>query len=549
MSEYAEKLLKRFDALQGEHSKWRGMWNDCARYCLPSAAPISSVLAKTRGSMKRQPVDTVGIECATKLSAWLYSSTVYSGEEWFSFSMRKKSGETRTDAALQKFLEKAARAVLDSVTTSNFNPVYQQLLRSYPVFGMGAFYSEFDDDGNLVCRQWPITDDIFVAESSKGEIDTVFRHFVYTARQAVQEFGVDDLSEEVRKDAASPDTADKPHRFLHCVFPRSDAERERGKDTPENKPWASVYIEIDKKKIVKEGGYNTMPYQAPRFYNTGEIYGRSSAMSAIPALRSINFVTYYYINNVEAVTRPIVFAPPKVCEEASLKPGEINPYSSDAGKIELWSASGDLRSPLEFVAAQKESVRAIFYNDVFQYLEDRKNMTATEAQLRYEEMIQGISPVLANLQSDFFSPFLKRVFFELVGMGRIVVPAQFLDENKRFREDFDVTYTTRLDTKLKGVLNANILNALRMLAECDALIQNSPTAQLYVNQKEYALRILGNNNVSAEILNDDDEVEAQKQAMEANAQQAALQGMVKPVDPQKTPEQGSMMEAALNGGM
>lgn len=535
--------------MQAEHTKWRGVWNDCARYCLPNAAPLSAVTAKTQGAMKRQPVDTVGVECATKLAAWLYSSTVYSGEEWFSFSMRKKSGETRTNADLQKFLEKAARAVLDAVTTSNFNSVYQQLLRPYVVFGTGAFYSEFDDDGNLVCRQWPVTDDIFIAESSKGDIDTVFRHFVYTARQAVQEFGDDDLGPDIRKDAASPETADKPYRFLHCVFPRLDSEREHGKDTPENKPWASVYVEMEGKRIVKEGGYNSMPYQAPRFYNTGEIYGRGSAMSAIPALRSINFTTYHYINNVEAVSRPVVFAPPKVCDEGSLKPGEMTPYDSNDGKIELWSASGDLRSPLEFVAAQKESVRAIFYNDVFQYLEDRRNMTATEAQLRYDEMIQGISPVLANLQSEYFSPFLKRVFFELVGMGRIAVPTQFLDDGGKFREEFDVTYTTRLDTKLKSVLNANMFNALRMIAECDALIQNSPTAQLYVNQKKFALLVFGNNNVSADILNDDEEVEVQKEAMQAQAQQAALQGFVRPIDIQKTPEQGSMIETALNGGI
>lgn len=88
-----------------------------------------------------------------------------------------------------------------------------------------------------------------------------------------------------------------------------------------------------------------------------------------------------------------------------------------------------------------------------------------------------------------------------------------------------------------------------MIAECDALIQNSPTAQLYVNQKKFALLVFGNNNVSADILNDDEEVEAQKEAMQQQAQQAALQGLVRPIDIQKTPEQGSMIETALNGGM
>lgn len=541
----ADEIIKRFNALKSEHSKWTALWSDCARYCAPNCHPFVEATSRTRGAKKRQPIDITGVLCNLTLASYLYSNTVYSKEQWFDLRAEKKQieGVEVENVELNKCLEKVARQALFKISSSNFDSIYQRFLRNYSSFGTGGFYSEFNDKRELVCRQWEISD-LYLAESDKGKIDTVFRSFEYTARQAVQAFGSENVSEEIRKANSDTKECDKRFSFIHAVFPRK--KRVMGKKTPDNMPFASVYVEVGEKKVVEEGGYKTMPYQTPRFYDTGEIYGRCPTMDAIPALRSLNIASWAYLKNVEGQSKPIVFAPENIYSRISLEFGAVNPWNKDDGDIKIWTPVGDPRSPLDFVTQKREEIAKIFYNDVFRYLEDRKNMTATEAQLRYEEMIQAVSPVLANLQSEFFSPFIKRVVLEMFENGEIEIPPEYLSKDSKM-PNFEVIYVTRLDTKLKGVLNANILNFIRMVGEVCVALANAPMMAAYVDFSKIIEIMAHNSNVSADVLNDKEEIARALKDIDVQKKQQALIGMLDKINLQKTPEKGSAQDQMING--
>ena len=540
----ADAIIKRFDALKAEHSKWTAVWDDCARYCAPNSYPFETSGARNRGSKKRQPIDITGVICNITLASYLYSNTVYSNEQWFDIKAEGEEldGVEMVDAELNKCLEAAARKAQSKISTSNFDAIYQRFLRNYCGFGTAGFYSEFNNNKELICRQFDAAD-IYVGENSKGKVDTVFRIFEYTARQAVQEFGFDKLSKKIRDAYSNQQERDKRFKFIHAVFPRE--ERDESKATPENMPIASVYVELDAKKIVIEGGYKSMPYQSPRFYNTGEIYGRCPAMDAIPALRSLNIAVWAYLKNVEGQSKPIVFAPENIFDRISLEFGAINPWNKDDGEIKIWTPTGDPKTPLEFAAQKREEIAKIFYNDVFKYLEDRKNMTATEAQLRYDEMIQGVSPVLANLQSEFFSPFIRRVVEEMFEQGDINIPEQYRKNGKM--PNFKIIYVSRLDTKLKGVLNANIINFIRMVGEVCTVLANAPMVGAYVDFTKIVKIMANNSNVSNDVLNGEEQVEEALSEMKKQQQQQALLGLLDKVNLQKTPEKGSAQDMMVNG--
>lgn len=548
----AKELLKRLAALKSAQTPWTSIWSDCARYCQPNAAPLKVFGKIMQGDPKNQPLDITGESAATKLAAWLYSSTVYQGEDWFSLKARRKSGggdyDFNDNYALTEWLQKAARAALDCISPSNFIKIYQQSLLGYTTFGTAVIYVDFNADGELVCKYWDITDSVYIAEDADGEIDTVFREFEYTARQAVQEFGFENLSEDIKKAYEKESDKDKLFKFAHCVYPREKRFVDASKRLPKYKKYASVYIEVGRERIVENGGTDTFPYCVPRFYNNGEVYGRSPAMSALPALKALNMETYIYVENTRAQGKPVVFAPTQIADDIDLTPGATNPYNSDEGQIVLWSSAGDSRSSLDFIERVKADVREIFYNDVFQYLEDRKNMTATEAQLRYDEMIQGISPVLANLQNDLFKRFILRVVVHLIKSGKLDVPAEFTDgDGKTSLPEFDIVYTSRLDTKIKGVQNADLLNCLRMLAEVFQYAE-MPQMAARVDFGKIAQKIIANNNVAElGILYDDDTVTENLQNMAEQQQQAQIAGLIKPIDAQKTPAQGSMQAMMTEG--
>ena len=556
MAGLAQSLKARLNVLKNNQTRWHKIWQDCARYCLPNASPLKVLTSKTEGEQKEQPLDISGIDSATKLSSWLYSSTVYQGEEWFSLEVR---GDEKTykpidgksyssQYRIKQWLQKASQAVLDCINPSNFIQIYQQVLRGYSVFGTAVIYTEFNEKNELICKCWDITDSVYIAEDKNGEIDTVFREFEYTARQAVQAFGFDNLHVDIQKASQSPKEKDKKFKFAHCVYPREKQYTDKSKRLPKYKPIASVYIDVEHEKVVLNGGTDTFPYCVPRFYNTGEVYGRSPAMSAVPALRALNMTTYQYVENLRSASKPVVFGPTSMIDDVDLEAGAFNAYSSDDGQIVLWSATGDMRSALEFIERQRQDIRGIFYNDVFQYLEDRKNMTATEAQLRYDEMIQGISPVLANLQNDLFKRFIYRIVIHLCDCGIIHVPAEFLDENgKRQLPNFDIVYKSRLDTKIKGVQNADMLTFLRMLGEGVAIISQNPQLAARIDVDKFSQKIAENCNVAGlGLLLPEDKVAENLEAQAQQAQQAQLQNMVAPINLQDAPAQGSAMDTMLN---
>ena len=545
-----KNLIARFKTLKNKQTQWFKVWSDCARYCLPNASPLNVISKKNNGQSKEQPLDIAGISAATKLASWLYSSTVYQGEEWFSLKARRIDGADVHDFEIEEWLQKASAAVLDAINPSNFIQVYQQMLRGYVVFGTTVLYSEFNDEKELVCKCWDISDGIYIAEDKNGEIDTVFREFEYSARQAAQAFGFDNLHAEIRNIVNDPSQQDRKFKFIHCVFPRKDADKT--KKLPKYKEFASIYVDIANEKIVEEGGTDTFPYCVPRFYNTGEVYGRSPAMSAIPALRALNMATFQYIENMRASGKPVAFVPTSMADDVDLDPGAVNPYNSADGQVILWSKAGDISGTLNFIERLKSDIGEIFYNDVFQYLEDRKNMTATEAQLRYDEMIQGISPVLANLQNDLFKRFINRIVVFLCECGKIEVPARFIDKNGNKKLPlFDVVYTSRLDTKIKGVQNADILNFLSMIGQVSQVVASNPQIAARVDLDKACELIAKNCNVAGfELLLPQDVVGENLNAQAQQAQQdklaQAIKGIVKPVDLQNVPVNGSAMDTMLN---
>lgn len=525
----AEKILKRYENLKSRRGVWEKVWRAVAKYCMPELAPINMPKSITAGGSRDIPLDTTGCDCVNLLASFIYSNTVFSGDQWFDLSAKNgKYDKNENERAKSELLQDIVNVILGLITSSNFDHVYRQFLTNYVPFGTGVFHWEFNTDNELICRQWSITDNIVIEENSKGEIDTVFRYFEYTARQAVQEFGEENLPKCVLDAYNDVNEKDKHFNFLNIIMPRADGERDKSKTTPKNKPIADICIEMSSKKIVRDSGRDRFPYCCARFYNMGEVYGRSCGMKAIPALRAISMATWAYLKNVEFNAKPMIFAPPSMYDRMRIEADTVNAWDSSLGDVKIWSPSGDMNSPLEFAERKKDEVRKIFYVDRIQYL-DEKRMTATEAQLRYDEMIQSFSPVLAGLQSEFFTPFIEGLVEEVVARGMVNIPDTLKSENGSL--NFTVEYKSRLNSKLKGAFNSSIMSFLNLIASYGQVKATSPVASIYLNDDSIIKEFAKNCNVSKVALNTDEEIEMAIQMQNEQQQAMQMQQMMKPVDP------------------
>jgi len=130
--------------------------------------------------------------------------------------------------------------------------------------------------------------EIYFFENHQGIIDTAMRRFSLSARQAAQMFSDEELPEQIK--TAVKNSGETKFWFVHCVKPREEIE---GYD-PDRRDirgmaFASYYVSETGKKTVREGGYHTFPYSISRYVIApGEIYGRSPAMLALPAINVLN---------------------------------------------------------------------------------------------------------------------------------------------------------------------------------------------------------------------------------------------------------------------
>ena len=296
------------------------------------------------------------------------------------------------------------------------------------VFGTGVFFTQELPGRGLQFRAFHLRDTL-VAENERGEIDTVFRWFRLSARQAVQRFGAERVG--ARTTERLREGAKDKQRFLHVVVPRHDwADSVAGDVTL---PFVSAWVDVDSDHLIGVGGYHEMPYAVPRWETvTGEVYGRSPAMLALPDVQTLNAISQTLLKaGQKAVDPPLLVAQEGLVSGVRLFPGGITyvDYSNVPGgqrPIDPLTAGANMPLGLEMENRRRDMVWAAFFRNVLQLPVAAPNMTATEVLERKAEFMRIIGPTFARLESEYVAPIVKRVFGLLFRAGALPPPPDVL---------------------------------------------------------------------------------------------------------------------------
>lgn len=161
-------------------------------------------------------------------------------------------------------------------------------------------YVDNKPEGGLIFNTWNIGTCYISSTQANGLIDTVFREYELTAQQAIKEFGIDNVSDRLRRTCETkPDTK---HRFIHAIYPRDSKEvkGEEGRRLNKAMPFASVHLEVQAKHIVKEGGYNEFPCIVSRFRKLPDsFYGIGQMALALADARTCNDIVKLTLQSAE----------------------------------------------------------------------------------------------------------------------------------------------------------------------------------------------------------------------------------------------------------
>ena len=314
----------------------------------------------------------------------------------------------------------------------------------------------------------------------QGFIDTVYRKFEYTSRQIVQKWGYEKAGKDVQK-CYDSGKYDELFDVIHCVQPRKD--RDRNSLDRSEMPFASVYLLAKGEVILDEGGFEEMPYVAPRWAKvSGEIYGRGPGISSLPDVKMLQQMAKTVIKAAQKIVDPPLLVPDDgALNPVRTVPGGLNFRRSGSDPITPLQTGGNIPIGMEMMNEVRMRIRQAFYIDQLQ-LQQGPQMTATEVLQRQEEKLRMMGPVLGRLQSEMLGPMVERVFNILNRGGKFPPAPEVLDG-----AEYDVEYVSPL-ARAQRQSEANGL--LRVFEIGSPIIQMQPDSAQIINGED-TIRYLG----------------------------------------------------------
>jgi hypothetical protein len=190
--------------------------------------------------------------------------------------------------------------------------------------GIAVIENENDDTVPVRYESWDIKS-MYIDEGKGGKVDTVHVLRGSTVRKVVDEYGIKNVHENVRKlykEGKYTDSVD----VLEIIEPRN-VYTVSAKRNNKQKPVASVHIDYTNRYIMKESGFDEFPVVVARFAKlVDETWGRCPSFLALPTIRDANILAESIIRAQEKNLDP----PLGVLDDGTLGRGTLD---TSAGAI------------------------------------------------------------------------------------------------------------------------------------------------------------------------------------------------------------------------
>lgn len=508
----ADEIIRRQEKLAGDRAVFDAHWREIAERILPRADHFR--VNRNPGDKHTEKVfDATASLALERFAAAMESMLTPRTQKWH--KLRVTDDRLEDDPSVKAYLDEVTD-LLFSVRYSpraNFASQANEAYMSLGAFGTGAVFIDDLIGRGIRYRSIPLSE-IFIAENHQGIVDTVYRRFFFTARQAAQRFGVEQLSE--RQKTAVDKSPDQLFEFLHAVSPSVDMDVNR-KDY-RGMPFYSCYVNLDGREVVSEGGFKTFPYAVGR-YVTGpkETYGRSPAMTVLPDIKMLNEMSKTVIRAAhKIVDPPLLLQDDGALQAFDLRPGALN-YGgvNEQGQQTVHALQTNARVDigLEMMEQRRKVINDAFLVTLFQILVDTPQMTATEAMLRAQEKGALLAPTMGRQQSEFLGPMIER---EIDILARAGVLPPMPDVLLQAGGLVEVEYQSPLNRAQRSDEGVAILRTLESLAP---LAQIDPTVMMVFDPDAVARELAEINGVPVKVMRTKDQVAAM-QEQQASAQQA-----------------------------
>lgn len=541
-SQYCQKWEQL--GTSGSIDNWKNIWQETADWCLPSKDNVLRVSVEGTEKPVQRMIDTA-IEANYNFATGFHSRLFPSGSMWGKF----KHPDPALNAldAVARWFEESSRIIHSILIESNFTQESQEALMDIGPFGTNCIYVEPDEDSIVNFRSFRVGT-FRIGLNHKGKVDTVGRELILDSRQMIQEFGEDTLREADMAHIFDEQQKPKKYTIYHLVHPRTDYDSRKSDNN--NKPFASVYVCKQGKKVLKEGGYRFLPYFIGRFaVGNNDTYGWSPAMMVLGTLRRTNVIYRSLIATAELNSNPQWLVPDDDSVRGlSNRAGSMIKYRLSSAKPERLQDNGNPAMAKEMFDMHEEGVKKAFFNHLFRPLDDYRNMTAHEVQVRQSTDMMSLTPFASRYLDEVVTPMMTYVWYLAHEAGVLPEMPAELQEDPRFKIEF----LGPLSLATMSFETQGAFSVMNMFAEVAQFVPQAQEGFRNINFDKLFKQTWHNSNASMTALRDQEEVDDERIAQaEAEAQQqqmAQLPELAHGMNmASKKPEAGSPADEIMKG--
>lgn len=438
-STVASDLLDEFKQISGDRGTWESHWQEIAQRVLPSYSNVFNTNSmQTPGAKRTEHIfDSTAAMALKRFAAILDSLLTPRNATWH--RLMASDDALNKDRATKLWFEQATRLMFKYryAPKANFASQNQQNFLSLGAFGTGCvFTDELRGERGLRYRAIHLGE-VYFAENHQGIVDTAYRRFELTARQAVQKWDAE-VPETIRQKAET--NPSQKFWFVHCVKPRKDYDPERL--DAKGMPYAAYYIAEEGKTLLEESGFSTFPYAISRYEQApGEVYGRGPAMDVLPAIKVLNEEKKTLLKQGHRIVDPVLLAHDDgILDTFSLAAGAVNygGVNADGRALVQTLPTGNIAVGKDMMDDERALINDAFLVTLFQILVDTPQMTATEVMERTREKGILLAPTVGRQQSEYLGPQIERELDLLIRQQLLPpMPPALLEAQGEYRVEYD----------------------------------------------------------------------------------------------------------------
>ncbi len=508
------RVIEIFSGMKLARGNMPNLWNEVIRFCFPQEPGTYGEAGNNErqtGKRRTNPVCSYPVIYSQRLGSSLHNSAFPNNNYWFSFGFC--GVDLNENFALKQWCRKARDIVHNKIRQgTNFYQESHAMMLGLATLGTAGFHTYYKR-GRLFFRYIPIHKNFYIESNSDGEIDMACILHEWTAKEAIEEYGYDAVSDEVRNAMRSEYGKTRTFNYIQLVYPKISFG-EKCDVFKGDKPYGDITVEENTRNVVKVGGHIHFPFAVPRFLlASDDVYGRSPAMNCMGAIRSVNALRKRVLDAALRALAPAVFINSLINKPISIEAGAINRIPNfDPNSIWTYPSPSNFPVGKDQMQELLEELKHGFFIDVFQAIDQQQYMTATEITERVRQKIEGIAPIVSRLQKEFSQQVVTQALNLLIEHGEVEPPPLEAEGLA-----FEISYISSIDAMMNQGVASSTMQFMLQAGQIAQAYQANPDLNNIINTEAVLKRLADCAMLPASYFRTPEEAQAMRENAARNA--------------------------------